>query len=239
MLVFKETTNPSPGAYIVLNGVNKFIDKNFKNYAAVKAAASKYNSSKDAEVRKQLLADIDALMDTKVVTYLQGFPQYSFDSVGRLYLDGINIPIPAKLTDHMKKAMEAGLDLEPLENFWKMLVLNPDPSVIEQLFGFLDNNGHPITTNGYFLAYKAVQKKKRYDKATGKEVKVIEYDEETGNVVKQPFTHEMIYTSIHSGPYGGTIKVGEPITMPREECDGNPNQTCSKGKMYAPLVSNN
>ena len=25
------------------------------------------------------------------------------------------------------------------------------------------------------------------------------------------------------------IKVGQPITMPREDCDSNPNQTCSSG----------
>ena len=33
--------------------------------------------------------------------------------------------------------------------------------------------------------------------------------------------------SITTGPYGGTIKIGEPVSMPRELCDPNPENHCS------------
>jgi hypothetical protein len=224
--VFKET---QLGAHIIVNNISKFIDKAFGNYKAIYDLAKTYNETKDIEARKALLEKVEALLDTKVLTALTQNGNYVIDSVGRLYLKGIDKPIPSKLADYLKKAIEQGIDLTAYENFWKNLVLNEDQTVINQLFGFLENNGHPITTNGYFLAYKAVNVKKHYDKETGKEVKVIEYDEETGNVVKKPYTHELVYTSIHSGPYGGTIKIGEPVSMPREKCDGNPDVTCSTG----------
>jgi len=51
-------------------------------------------------------------------------------------------------------------------------------------------------------------------------------------------TLDVLYTKLkaastfkpsHSGPYGQTIKIGEAVTMPREECDDDPNSSCSYG----------
>ena len=39
----------------------------------------------------------------------------------------------------------------------------------------------------------------------------------------------MTFKPYHSGAHGMTVKVGEPITMPREECDSDPDVTCSAG----------
>jgi len=225
-LIFKETES---GAHIIVNSINKFISRAFCNYDTVKTLANDYNTTKDAEKRTSIIDKILELLDTKVLTKLVESGDYSIDSEGRLYLNGIDEVIPEQLSVYMRKALEAKIDLTPYNNFWKNLVLNPDKAVRAQLFSFLEHNGHPITNNGYFLAYKAVVVKKKYDKNTGEEVKIIQYDEETGNEVVQPYTQEMVYTSIQTGPYGSIIKVGEPVSMPREECDSDPTRTCSHG----------
>ena len=39
----------------------------------------------------------------------------------------------------------------------------------------------------------------------------------------------MTFKPFHSGAHGMTIKMGDPVTMPREECDSDPDVTCSSG----------
>jgi len=97
------------------------------------------------------------------------------------------------------------------------------------LFGFLEHNGHPITDKGYFLAYKAVKVARKYDAETGEEVVSIRYDENTGERIEETLNQSMTFKPYHSGAHGMTVKVGEPITMPREECDSDPEVTCSAG----------
>jgi len=38
-----------------------------------------------------------------------------------------------------------------------------------------------------------------------------------------------IYTAQHKGQYGQTIVLGQPVSMPRSECDNAPNSLCSRG----------
>lgn len=38
-----------------------------------------------------------------------------------------------------------------------------------------------------------------------------------------------IYEPQHKGPYGQTIIIGEPVSMPRSECDNDPYSSCSRG----------
>ena len=39
----------------------------------------------------------------------------------------------------------------------------------------------------------------------------------------------VVYTPQYKGPYGQNITLGEPVTMPREECDNSPEESCSRG----------
>jgi hypothetical protein len=48
-------------------------------------------------------------------------------------------------------------DPTPLFRFWEKLAENPSYRSVEQLWGFLDHRGIPITEDGNFLAYKAVR----------------------------------------------------------------------------------
>jgi len=44
-----------------------------------------------------------------------------------------------------------------LLNFWDKLQKNPNPESIKMLYTFLEHNGHPIMSDGCFIAYKAVR----------------------------------------------------------------------------------
>jgi hypothetical protein len=56
----------------------------------------------------------------------------------------------------IKEYTDLGLSTEPLINFWKLLMLNPDKHVRQSLFQFAERFSFPITDKGYFIAYKSV-----------------------------------------------------------------------------------
>jgi len=155
--------------------------------------------------------------------------RFEVDPQGRLYLAGVQEQVPSFLATKIKDFIDNKVDVNPLINFWMLLSTNKDKAVQEQLFGFLEHNGHPITDHGYFVAYKAVDFKQKYDKKTGEEVLDIEYDEDTGLPIDKTPTSAMVFQPFHSGPHGSVIRVGDAVKMPRDECDSNPNVTCSTG----------
>ena len=226
-LVFKEV--PNKGAHVSLNDITRFVDIKSSTYAALKQLAVDFNSTKDLAVRETLTEKFEDLLNGKHVTALKQNPNYVVDQFGRLFLKDIPEVIPEALSKYFMIALENGTDLEPIENFWKNLYLNPLPNVRAQLFSFLEHNGHPITKNGYFLAYKSVQKKPQYDTTTGKLVENKTFDANTGKEVKETVNTNMMFTPFHAGKYGDNIKIGAPVSMPLEECDANPEQTCSAG----------
>lgn len=75
---------------------------------------------------------------------------------GKYYLEGVSVPLPQAMAEKYVEYIEKGLSIEALENFWKLLVLNPDKHVRESLFKFADRYNFPITRDGHFVAYKSV-----------------------------------------------------------------------------------
>lgn len=107
---------------------------------------------------------------------------------------------------------KAVLDAEDIEdeskliaykNFWTLACLNPDERCRKNLFWFLEKNGFVISKCGFFVAYRNAN---------------YHHTESDGTKV---------YTDVHSGKF--RIKIGEVVTMPREECDGNQDNVCSTG----------
>jgi hypothetical protein len=154
-----------------------------------------------------------------------------------MYLKGTTTPIPNILTKKLLDFISNGIPVEGLINFWKQLLLNPDEAVREQCYGFIQHRDIAITNYGYLVCYKAVDVKRKYNGETGEEVVNIRYDEETGERIKDTYTQDLIFKPFHSGNHGMRIKIGEPITMPREECDGDPTVTCSRGLMCSPIAA--
>lgn len=74
---------------------------------------------------------------------------------GRLWVKGKMVP--TALAQKILEFKSEGLPHEPLVRFAENLLENPSEHSVEQLFGFLEKNRHPITNDGYFIAYKTIR----------------------------------------------------------------------------------
>lgn len=79
---------------------------------------------------------------------------------GQVFLAGFNTPLPLTLIDVIKEYHENGYPLDAIMNFWKLLMLNPDERVREDLFDFIKTHDFVLTDNGYMVVYKAVYERK-------------------------------------------------------------------------------
>jgi hypothetical protein len=61
------------------------------------------------------------------------------------------------LTVRMIQMLQDDFPIEPLVLFMENLMQNPSYRSVEELYGFLEKNNLPITSDGYFLAYKKVR----------------------------------------------------------------------------------
>lgn len=119
-----------------------------------------------------------------------------------IYWNGISeLSMPQELIKAVLSAEEAKdeIKLETYKNFWTLMSLNPDERCRQNLFWFLNKNGLIISRCGFFVAYRNVEKT----------------------------SEEGIFTDYHTHTF--KIKIGEMVTMPREECDPVQENTCSKG----------
>ncbi len=62
------------------------------------------------------------------------------------------------LSNRMISMLQEGLPIEPLVLFMDNLMKNPSKRSVTELYGFLEKNNLPITSDGHFLAYKKVRK---------------------------------------------------------------------------------
>ncbi len=87
---------------------------------------------------------------------------------GKFYLTGYEAAaIPETLLVRMTNLLQEGKSITSMINFWKLLILNPDTHVREDLFKFMDTYDFPITDNGYFIGYRACkQTNKKYSAVT-------------------------------------------------------------------------
>jgi hypothetical protein len=94
---------------------------------------------------------------------------------GIVHVDGDALPdsLSARVLDFFNN----NLPFEPLLKFWAKLKTNPSFNSRQMLYKFLEHNGHPITSEGNFIAYRAVRND-FLDKHTGK------MDNSVGNIVE-------------------------------------------------------
>ena len=99
---------------------------------------------------------------------------------GILYSE--NEKVPSYISKRVFEFMENDLPFEYLIKFWNNLKLNPSRNSKTQLFKFLEENHFPITSDGYFIAYKKVQEDylddytKKIDNTPGKVVEMLRND---------------------------------------------------------------
>ena len=91
------------------------------------------------------------------------------------------------------------LKLEAYKNFWTLMSLNPSEECRKNLFWFLTKYDMTIAKCGFFVGYRNVD----------------------------TTDEEGVYTDHHSHTF--KIKIGEMVTMPREQCDCDSSVSCSRG----------
>jgi hypothetical protein len=303
------------------------IDGATKQFVCADEDESKDLFAKVAQLRSQALANdaeaYDELLDMTDPNYrMKDIAGLTRDNDGNFYLGNYSEPIPTGLMLKIKEYVDLGLSTEPLVNFWKLLMLNPDKHVRQSLFQFAERFSFPITDKGYFIAYKSVawkgESKKDlalaiaseyiYKKASGQNTDNIhvysiddeivfteigegctyetaddfitaveegserdleevrmkdviaainnggipeewEYNETLDTYYTSTLDVDIVYEGLLSDLYTSIIKgmdfdtptftdwhtrkstimLGEAVAMPREECDNDPNNTCSSG----------
>lgn len=98
------------------------------------------------------------------------------------------------LADRMICMLDQGFDLTPMARFLENLMRNPSFRAVQDLYTFLEFGKMPITEDGCFLAYKAVNPD---------------------------------FTDIYSRTFSNAV--GARLTMPRNQVNEDPTQTCSRG----------
>ena len=119
-----------------------------------------------------------------------------------IYFKGVSeLSLPKELVEAILTAESNNdeLKLEAYRNFWTLMSLNPNEECRKNLFWFLTKYDMTIAKCGFFVGYRNVD----------------------------TTSEEGVYTDHHSHTF--KIKIGEMVTMPREECDCDSNVSCSRG----------
>jgi hypothetical protein len=162
---------------------------------------TKGNKTKTAKVRK-FIKDLDWEGLKSFLNPLDSIKKYTKNTVKLKagFLEFQGEIMPEVLVKRMIEMQKAKKSFRYLIKFWKNLKLNPSEASQKQLFKFLEANHFPFTDDGRFLAYK------RVDVSSSNKRKLVDnYTKKINN------------------------STGEVVSMPREEVNPDPNQTCSPG----------
>lgn len=136
-------------------------------------------------------------------------------------------------------------------NFWTLVSMNPDSRVRNNLFWFIRKWNMEITQSGFVVGYRNVDLKergkftpvqvkdiintfytKKYIDGVNPNEESIEVDGRFHNL-EEAYNEVVnndcgpVFTDRHSHSF--TIKLGQPVSMPREECDSDQEHSCSQG----------
>lgn len=123
------------------------------------------------------------------------------------------LPIHNVVTERIVEFQEQGLPFEPLVKFLENLMQNPSARSVTELYKFLEHKFMPITEDGCFLAYKAVQQ---------------DYLSITSGTTQ-------VRVSTDGGSSWTTVtgkvpnNVGNILEVDRNQVDDNAERTCSFG----------
>jgi hypothetical protein len=127
------------------------------------------------------------------------------------------------LTKRMVAMIQEDFPVEPLIAFMENLMENPSKRAVNELYGFLEKNTLPITSDGCFLAYKKVRQ---------------DYlDCHSGTVLNKPAAYMTDEDTAALAEAVGknnevTVEVVDGVTvvsMERNAVDDDQNRTCSTG----------
>ena len=140
---------------LVLNGEQFFIVKEDSAYDKVLQALANDASADELLMLVDKVKEVSDYVHSTDIQIKNGCVFYNGEEVHNT------------LTERIIMFMKEGLPVEPLVNFLSKLMANSSYRARQELFDFLDHKDLPITEDGDFLAYKAVNYK-YMDKYTGK-----------------------------------------------------------------------
>jgi hypothetical protein len=144
------------------------------NHEGKTVTINKADGRYDKVVEKIREGKLDEIIP--LLSIADGLKERGFEIVhGIVHVDGESLP--HSLSQRVLDFYNNNLPFEPLLKFWAKLKNNPSFNSRQMLFKFLEHNGHPITTEGNFIAYRAVRSD-FLDKHTGT------MDNSVGNVVE-------------------------------------------------------
>lgn len=168
-----------------------------------------------------------------------------------VYMDGVSeISIPSDFVGKIIEA-ETNEDEETLQtyiNFWKLVSLNPDARVRNNMFWFIRKWNMRINKSGLIVAYRnAVLKESTLNTEDVKailntyyKVKYVEKNDpnevvwDEGGSLQHYYDQILegtdgspVYTDMHS--HTTTIRLGHKVSIPRSQCDDNQENSCSSG----------
>lgn len=142
-----------PGYCITTHNISIAIDSKFYT---IPKEDSRYNKAIEA-IKKEDWEALPNILDR--AAYINSYSNNQFSvKDGLIYINGEDTPMPEALSKRVIAFMEEGLPFQPLINFWNRLKKNPSYITIQRLYDCLERNHHPITPEGYVLAYKAVRR---------------------------------------------------------------------------------
>ena len=168
-----------------------------------------------------------------------------------VYMDGVSeISIPDDFVAKILEAENSGdeVALQTYINFWKLVSLNPDARVRNNMFWFIRKWNMRINKSGLIVAYRNAVLR-NYELTTKEikdilnsyyKVKYVEKEDPSeipwdDNKSLQDYYNQIVdgtngspvYTDAHS--HTTTIRLGHPVSIPREECDAEQEHSCSRG----------
>ena len=140
--------------------------------------------SSDKTLYQSLLAGIKAGDEQKIKKSVSRAEAIRTGSNGEFGVVGDTIivdgePVSGILGETILSFIDEGLPFDPLVKFCRKLRNNPSKTSIDQLFGFLEANRHPITSEGNFIAYKKIR-------PDMKDIHSGTMDNSVGNVLEMP-----------------------------------------------------
>lgn len=111
-------------------------------------------------IRTGRIDDIPELIDTEAAFAKKGLTLVN----GAIEINGE--ALPEALSSRLMDLMEAQMPVDILVKFWENLKQNPSFNSRKMLYAFLEHNGHPLTEDGCFIAYRGVRDDFK-DKHTG------------------------------------------------------------------------
>ena len=153
--------------------LNDSIVLNYGSKAMTIASGDERYEKVLACIRAGKLEDIPAVVEI----------ERRYDGDGIKLKDGLlvanNEPLPVELEARILKFKELKLPYDALIKFWENLKKNPSFNSRQQLFKFLEHNGHPLTSDGCFIAYRGVTD-------DFKDVHTKTFDNKPGSVCQMP-----------------------------------------------------